>query len=418
MIRWLLENMGLMLLALVIAVVVWIAAAWDRDPIEELEFGQPIPVQVENLPPGTYIMDGWQQEVRVRLRAPQSVMDELRSNDIKAVIDLSPDMEPLAPGVLDVPVQVTLKADPATLLEVEPEYVRVELEEIWERTAPISVEVRGEPDLGYYRAEDPTVVSDTVRIRGPASLVDQVNRAAGSVSVRGARETVEDQVALSPVDINGIRVSGVAVEPTSVFVSVPIKPLPNVKEMSVTLMQLGQPAEGYHVTNVRIDPPVVRVLGPVFILDDLPGFLTTVPISIEGRSEEVVERLALELPAGISMFDPGEPAVQATIEIEPFFDSETVTRTLTYQGLRPGLMPIASPEVVEVILSVPRPRLSSLLPEDVRVIIDLSDMRLGDEAQMEPVVVAPEGITVESIIPSVVQVRMVREPTPTPQPQE
>jgi hypothetical protein len=116
------------------------------------------------------------------------------------------------------------------------------------------------------------------------------------------------------------------------------------------------------------------------------------------------------------MFDPEEPAVQATIEIEPFFDSETVTRTLTYQGLRPGLMPIASPEVVEVILSGPRPRLSSLLPEDVRVIIDLSDMRLGDEAQVEPVVVAPEGITVESIIPSVVQVQMVREPTPTPQP--
>jgi hypothetical protein len=52
----------------------------------------------------------------------------------------------------------------------------------------------------------------------------------------------------------------------------------------------------------------------------------------------------------------------------------------------------------------------------VRVVIDLSDMFLRDEAQVEPVVVAPEGITVESIIPSVVQVQMVREATPTPQP--
>ena len=66
-----------MLLALVIAVVVWIAAAWDRDPIEEVEYGQPIPVQVDNLPPGTHIMDGWQQDVRVRLRAPRSVLDDL-----------------------------------------------------------------------------------------------------------------------------------------------------------------------------------------------------------------------------------------------------------------------------------------------------------------------------------------------------
>ena len=141
--------------------------------------------------------------------------------------------------------------------------------------------------------------------------------------------------------------------------------------------QLGQPAEGYHVTDVAISPPVVRVLGPAFILDDLPGFLTTSPISIEGRTEDVVERLPLDLPPGISMFDPKEPAVQVTIEIEPFFDSMSVTRTLTYQGLRPGLRAVSSPEVVEVIISGPRPRLSNLAAEDVRVVLDVSEMGSG-----------------------------------------
>jgi YbbR domain-containing protein len=418
MIRWLLQNLGLMLLALVIAVVVWIAAAWQRDPIYEDEFDAPIPVQVKNLPSGTHLVDGWQQDVRVRLRAPRSVWDRLRARDINGAVDLSPNLDPLEPGEYDVPVKVTLSAEPAILLAVEPEYIRIELESIREREVPVTVEVRGEPALGYYRSEGPVVVSDTVKIRGPASLVDQVSHAAGNVSVREARDTVENEVALNPVDASGNRVNGVELEPERVAVSVPVTPLPNVKEMSVTLMQLGQPGEGYHVTDVRIDPPVVRVLGPVFILNDLPGFLTTVPISIEGRTEDVVERLALELPAGVSMFDPKEPAVQATIEIEPFFDSVTVTRTLTYQGLQPGLMPVASPEVVEVILSGPRPRLSALLPEDVRVVLDLSGMGLRDEAQVEPVVVAPEGITVESIIPSVIQVQIAREPTPTPQPQE
>jgi YbbR domain-containing protein len=415
MIRWLLENLGLMLLAVVIAVVVWIAAMWAHDPIEEVEFEQPIPIHVENLPPGTHLLDGWQQEVRVRLRAPRSVLDELRTEDIDAFIDLSPNLAPLAPGEYDVPVQVTLNADPATLLMVEPEFIRVELEPMRERAVPVSVQVRGEPDLGY-QAEDPIVTSDTVTVRGPASLVDQVSQAVGSVSLRGSRETVTEEVVLTPVGADGNRVSGVTLEPEKVSVSVPVKPLPNVKEMSVTLTQVGQPADGYHVTSVRIDPPVVRVLGPVFIIEDLPGFLTTVPISIEGRTEDVVERLPLELPPGISMFDPKEPAVQVTIGIEPFFDSVTVTRTLTYQGLQPGLMPVASPETVEVILFGPRPRLSALLPEDVRVILDLSEMRLGDGGQLEPVVVAPEGMTVESIIPSVVQVQMVKEATPTPGP--
>ncbi len=262
------------------------------------------------------------------------------------------------------------------------------------------------------------MLPDTVKVRGPDSLVNRVSQAVGTISLRNARATVEDEVDLSAVDSDRSRVTGVTLEPDTVTVTVPVKPLPNVKEMSVTIKQLGQPAEDYHVTDVRISPPVVRVLGPVFILEDLPGFLTTAPISIEGRIDDVVETLPLELPAGVSMFDPKEPAVQVTIEIEPFQDSVTVTRTLSYQGLQPGLMPIASPEEVEVILSGPRPKLTALSPEDIRVVLDLSDMSLGDEAQLEPVVLAPDEITVGSIIPSVVRVQIVEEENVPVQPQE
>jgi YbbR domain-containing protein len=415
MIRWLLENVGLMLLALMIAAVVWIAAEWDRDPIQEGVYDQPIPVRVENRPPGTFLAEGWQQEVQVRMRAPRSVWDQLTIGDFDAVLNLSPNLTPLEPGSYWVPVDVSIDQELAQLLEVEPKLIKVELEAIGERTVPVDIQVRGEVELGY-QADEPVVESDTVKARGPVSLVDQVMQAASSVSLRSARATVEENVTLTPLDAEGKRINGVTLSPEQVQVSVPVRPLPNVKEMSVTWTQVGQPAEGYHITNVGIDPPVVRVRGPVFVLRELPGFLTTEPISIDGRTEDVVERLLLELPPGVSMFDPPEPAVQVTIEIDPFFDSVTVTRTLTFQGLPASLTAVASPNDVEVILSGPRPRLSSLLPEDVRVILDLSGLRLGDEEQLEPLVVAPEGIRVESIIPSVIQVRIERQPTPTPQP--
>lgn len=412
MIRWLLENLGLMLLALAIAAAVWVAAAWDRDPFVEQVYSSSVPVTVKNLPAGTYLVDGWQEDLRITLRAPQSVWSRLSPRDIEAFIDLSPDLNPLTPGEYNVPVQVVLNTEPVTLLEVEPEFLTVELEALEERSVPIFIQIRGEPELGY-QWESPTVVSDTVKIRGPASRVNQVSHAVASVSLQGARDTVSENASLVPVDAEGRRVTDVEVEPELVEVRVPVEPLPNVKEMSVNLTQLGQPAEGYHVTSVAISPPVVRVLGPVFILDDLPGFLTTAPISIEGRTEDVVERLPLDLPPGVSMFDPKEPAVQVTIAIDPYFDSVAVTRTLTYQGLRPGLVAVSSPETVEVILSGPRPRLSNLAPEDVRVVLDVSGMELRDEAQLEPVVVPPEGTTVESIIPSVIRVQIVAEPTPT-----
>lgn len=418
MIRWLLENVGLIVLAFVIAVVVWIAAEWEADPIVEAEFDQPIPVSVENQPPGTHLVEGWQNEVQVRLRAPQSVWDRLSPDDFQAVLDLSPNLNPLEPDEYDVGVQVSIRLEPATLLRVEPDFIRIELEAIEERTVSVSIDVRGDPDLGYQAGD--AVYTDTVKVKGPTSQVNEVALAISSVSLRGARATVEENVTLNPVDGDGKRMNGVTVIPEQIQVSVPVRPLPNVKEMSVTWTQLGQPAEGYHITNVGIEPPVVRVRGPVFVLRELPGFLSTEPISIAGRTEDVIERVPLELPPGISMFDPPEPAVRVTIQIDPFIDSVTVTRTLTYRGLRSGLTASASPQVVELILSGPRPLLSSLLPDDVRVVLDLSDLGVGYEGQNEPEVLLPEDITVESIIPSVIQVQIQRVPsrTPTPTPQE
>jgi YbbR domain-containing protein len=118
----------------------------------------------------------------------------------------------------------------------------------------------------------------------------------------------------------------------------------------------------------------------------------------------------------VATVNPNEPAVQVYINIEPFLGSVTITRTVTFQGLRPGWSAVASPEVVQVLLSGPLPRLSVLLSEDVRVVLDLSDLSLGDQAQLTPVIIPPEGITVDSVIPAVIQVQVVRAPTPTPQP--
>ena len=413
MIRWLLENGSLILLAIIIAVVVWVAAESENDPIIEDDYAQPIPVEVENQAPGTHLVEGWQQEVSVRLRAPQSVWNQLEPGDFRAVLDLAPNMSRLEPGEWDVEAQVFLDLETAILLKVEPKFIRIELEPIREREVPVVIEIRGEPDLGY-QAEEPVVDSGTVTISGPGSQVDLVVQVASSISLQGARQTVLGEVPLIPLDANGKSVNEVSLEPERVLVRVPVTQQPNFKQMAVNVEILGQPAPDYRVTNVSYSPSIVSVIGSPLILDELPGVVDTVPISIQDRTEDVVERLALELPPGVSVVDSNDLAVQVTIEINPLLGSVTVTRAVTFQGLQPGLRAIASPEVVEVILSGPLPRLRTLLPEDVRVILDLSNMRLDGEDQLEPAVVTPEEIVLESILPSVIQVQVVGEPEPTP----
>jgi hypothetical protein len=73
-----------------------------------------------------------------------------------------------------------------------------------------------------------------------------------------------------------------------------------------------------------------------------------------------------------------------------------------------------SPEIVEVILSGPLPKLESLGPDDVRVVLSLFEYPLGTH-QILPEVITPEDIESQSLIPETVQVRISETPTPTPQ---
>jgi len=67
-----------------------------------------------------------------------------------------------------------------------------------------------------------------------------------------------------------------------------------------------------------------------------------------------------------------------------------------------------------VILSGPVPILDAMTPDDVRVVVDVSDLELGTY-QLEPQVeIIPDRIAVESIVPSTVELEIIIAPTPTP----
>ena len=75
-------------------------------------------------------------------------------------------------------------------------------------------------------------------------------------------------------------------------------------------------------------------------------------------------------------------------------------------------LPIPS---VQIILSGPLPKLNNLKPEDVQVILDLSDIQGPGVYTLKPQVLTPADIHVEAVIPEEVQVE-VKLPTPTPTP--
>ncbi len=196
-----------------------------------------------------------------------------------------------------------------------------------------------------------------------------------------------------------------------------VEHLGGFRDLAVKVLVRGQVAPGYRISNVTVTPPIVTVFGASQAIDTSPGFVETVPVTVTNAQSDVVERVALNLPGGISLL--GDLAVQVNVQVEAIQGGLTVQRPLTTQGLREGMEARLSPETIDVILTGPLPKLQSLKLDDVRVLIDLVNLGAGTH-QVAPQAVVPQGVVAETMLPATIQVTiglsgtLTISPLPTP----
>jgi YbbR domain-containing protein len=391
------SHIPLMMLALILAVLAWIVAAEEEDPIIERTYPQSVPVALSTLPEGMVIIGNLNERVRVMVRAPQSVWISLSVEDFVATVDLVG----LGAGVHQVPVQVTLNEERSRVVSFAPEYVALELEQEMEAVVPVRVQVEGKPTLGYLR-RTPLIVSSETTVSGPRTYVEQVVEAYTEVSVEEANADIEGEFQLQPQDAAGRVVPHVTLVPDVVSVRIPVELSGRYRPLVVKVtLGRGDIAPGYRITHISVDPPSVTVFGAPDVIPALPGFIETEPIDVAGAQSDIIVQPALVTPPNVAVVMGEQPMV--TIGIEAIESSQTVVITPELQGLQPGYTATVSPETVQVILDGPLPLLDELKPKDVRVVLDLFDLPRGVH-QIEPQVVVPEGLTAQTILPATIQV--------------
>lgn len=408
--RWLIRNIGTMILALVLAIVVWISAVTAANP--NVERTRTVPLDIVGLDPDMLIVGNVPTQVRVALEAPSSVMDSMiaSENAVQAWVDVAG----LEPGThnLIVQVQVNSAFRPVRQGAVIPELVEITLEPLLTRSYPIKVEITGEPAVGYQKG--PLVIEpSSVTVSGAASLVTQIEQVGTSVDISGVTETVERNVSLVAVDEQGEPVSGVNITPAEASVTQPIFLQGGYRNVIVRVETVGQPADGYKLTNITVSPlNVVVFSSDPQLVNDLPGYVETEPVDLTGAIDDIDTYVAIVLPEGVTMV--GDQFVLVQVSIAAIEGSLKMSLPVIPVGLLPIQAAVISPETVDVILSGPVPILDTMTPEDVRAIVDVADLELGIY-QLEPQVeVIPDRVIVESVVPSTVEVEIIIAPTPTP----
>lgn len=377
--------------------VVWLLATNQENPIIASDFPDPIPVTIRGLTGALEPVQGLENRtVVVNLRAPQSSWDGLTVDDFTAYIDV----EGLQAGEHDVDVEVRVRDTAVQVQEVEPEQLRVELDAVTQKELPMRIVIMDSPAFGY-DAQTPLVEPMTITVSGPATQVEQVIGARGEIFLDGAKSQVDSIVPVELYNGENQPVPQVSAEPSIARVIVPIEQRPGRKEVAVRPLLTGQPADGYRLSSVRVEPSTVVLIGNNETLAAVPGFVETDEVSLAGAVSDIEKRVELVLPDGVAAVEGNTVVINAGIAaIE---GGNTIRAEPVVQGLGPGLTATVPIDEVEVILTGPLPMLESLASDDVFVILDLSGLVSGAHT-IRPNVVLPSGIRVESVLPETVEV--------------
>ena len=410
MIRWLNNNLSTLALAFILAVFIWFVAAQETNPVTEQAFAERIPIAMINQPSGMVLTNDPVKAVSVVVYGPKQTLDSLRLANFRAVVDLST----ATPGGAEVPVNVSVDNPLVTIIDQDVGSIYVQLERFKQEVFVVTPVVVGSPALGHV-VGTPVVEPSEVLLEGPASLVDPVEVAQVRISVEGVRETVHETMMVQLRDGMGRQVTGFPADTLQVMVTVPITKSDEYAELFVTVNLTGTIASGYRLANYSAEPQRVTIYGAPEIVSALPGFVSTFPIDVTGASSDLIRRVGLMVPEGVTLIGARDVIVE--IDIEPVVTTLTFPWKPLILGPERGLTATLSVETFNVSMIGPLALIDSFNPEtDLTLTINLYGMTTGAHEVVPVAQSNMPGVEVESILPATVLVEISVAPTPTPTP--
>ena len=404
--RSLLSFLGSLLLALVLATIIWINATQVQDPIRS-QFIQ-LEVDFVGQSEDSILVRPERQSVQIRIEWPESTIRQISPDNFAAFVDLR--QVPFGQSV-SVPIEITSTVPDLDRSLPIPEEVEVLLEQQVSREIPVELDIRGDVARGHVQGE-PLIEPATISVSGPASLVEQLDFALATVFLNDVRETTFGEHRPIFYDEQGrvASTTNLDLNMEEVQVTIPVEESDGFADKLITIDWEGYPAPGYRLLNASVDPPSVLVTGLPARINAMTR-LKTEPIDITGLTGTFNQQVTLDLPAGVSLDQDQE--IFVTIEVEPILSTDTHERNVELLGLREDMQASIDPEQVRVVLFGPLPALDSLVADDVRVTVDLFELISGTH-RIQPVVDLPErGIEVRSIRPETISVTISRTITPT-----
>lgn len=323
------NNLGLKLVSIAIAVVLWFVAVIINNPKESRSFAN-IRVTLLNQEllgeNKVYEILDNSDLVRVMVDAPRDVINKIQSSDIVATADMSKLTE-----VNTIAIEYNVTTEGVEILGISGNHdmMRLAVEEKAHKWVDVKCAVTGAVAEGYMVA---ATTSDQTRIEvtGPKSAVDRISYVSVVADVANATADVSASVDTVLCDAEGNQLNFPRVEKVS-SMRVAVQVLAK-KEVPVEGHFAGVPAAGYLATGtVECNPSAIWVAGTVSALTNINRIiLPAEELDITDATGNVSKEINIRrfLPEGVILADSSSNGrVVVTADVEPRADKTLIVST-------------------------------------------------------------------------------------------
>ncbi len=381
----LIKNLGLKILSLFLAFIIWLIVVNVSNPL--VNGRREVTLEIENDQVLTAARRAYEiigkSTVTVGFDVHARDNYKVQPSDFRAYIDLSELYD--VTGSVPVKVEVLNNDDIYYNVVSRPGVVRVKTEDIQTKPFEVTAEVEGTAASGYDFA-NVVLTPNTVIVEGPMSQVGLINHVGVKINIDGLSSDGEGNAILQFYDGNGNVLSvdervHTDVDETGIGYKVNVN---KIKEISLDFEVEGTAASGYRFVGVECSKRSVQVTGSRSGLASLNVLvIPSSVLNINGAVQDKVVMVDIRefLPDGVQAADSEDPNIEVRMLVEALITKtiELNETDISMTGREEGKEYAMKPSEVTVTVQGLKEDLEDLTKEDLHASMDLAGLEDGSQ---------------------------------------
>lgn len=306
--------------------------------------------------------------VDLKLEGPSSEVANVKKEDFKIVADMS--AYALKNGENTIPVQIISYPENINIKNNGFLGIKVNLEELVQKEFTIKSKVKTSFKENIYEKEQ-SISPSKVTAKGGKSSIDKISEAVLTGEEKDIDKNTKKEYSIKFLDSLGNEINDVESQEKTAELSVSVT---NGKLIPINLKTTGDVSPGFRLDGYELSRNNVNILGDSQTLDKIKAIDTEV-VDMSSLQQEHEFDVKLNIPEGISVQN-GDNTIKVKIKVSK---EENVTKNLScnvqYTNLAEGFLLDSSKPTVNVVVSGTQADLDKVTNANIKVILDLSNVK-------------------------------------------